>query len=173
MLYDHPRAVHPQELLVVWPLGGGNLLFADVAAKTYFTRQLRLLHTVSKRLLLKNHHLTFHFALARQISVKPQFSPRSHFLHVASLEVRVTAVERCIGTVLSIIHSLTSIAICLCSHTAFRPANPRVARRFSCIASRSTYEGRLSVSQLPVVFTGTSRDPPSTSKINRHLLHPC
>ena len=41
MLYDSPPAVHPQESLVVWPLGGGDLLFADVAAKTYFTRQLR------------------------------------------------------------------------------------------------------------------------------------
>ena len=41
MLYDSPPAVHPQESLVVWPLGGGGLLFADVAAKTYFTRQLR------------------------------------------------------------------------------------------------------------------------------------
>ena len=42
MLYDSPPAVHPQESLVVWPLGGGNLLFVDVAAKTYFTRKLRL-----------------------------------------------------------------------------------------------------------------------------------
>ena len=41
MLYDSPPAVHPQESLVVWPLGGGDLLFADVAAKTYFTRYLR------------------------------------------------------------------------------------------------------------------------------------
>ena len=41
MLYDSPPAVHPQESLVVWPLGGGDLLFADVFAKTYFTRQLR------------------------------------------------------------------------------------------------------------------------------------
>jgi hypothetical protein len=41
MLYDSPPAVHPQESLVVWPLGGGDLLFADIAAKTYFTRQLR------------------------------------------------------------------------------------------------------------------------------------
>ena len=41
MLYDSPPAVHPQESLVVWPLGGGDLLFADVAAKTYFTRKLR------------------------------------------------------------------------------------------------------------------------------------
>jgi len=41
MLYDSPPALHPQESLVVWPLGGGDLLFADVAAKTYFTRQLR------------------------------------------------------------------------------------------------------------------------------------
>ena len=41
MLYDSPPAVHPRESLVVWPLGGGDLLFADVAAKTYFTRQLR------------------------------------------------------------------------------------------------------------------------------------
>lgn len=41
MLYDSPPAVHPRESLVVWPLGGGNLLFADVATKTYFMRQLR------------------------------------------------------------------------------------------------------------------------------------
>ena len=40
MLYASPPAMHPSKPLVVWPLGGGELLFADFVEKTFFTRKL-------------------------------------------------------------------------------------------------------------------------------------
>ncbi len=41
MLYDSPPAIHPTKPLVVWPLFGGDILFADFEAKSYFTRRAR------------------------------------------------------------------------------------------------------------------------------------
>lgn len=41
MLFDSPPAIHPTQPLVVWPLSGGDILFADFEAKTYFTRRAR------------------------------------------------------------------------------------------------------------------------------------
>ncbi|KAI8294413.1 Vegetative incompatibility protein HET-E-1 [Colletotrichum sp. SAR 10_98] len=38
MLYHSPPALHPTKSLLVWPLGGGEVLFADYEEKTYFTR---------------------------------------------------------------------------------------------------------------------------------------
>lgn len=41
MLYDSPPAIHPAEPLVVWPLCGGDVLFADFEGKSYFIRRAR------------------------------------------------------------------------------------------------------------------------------------
>lgn len=38
MLYSSPPAIHPTKSLVAWPLGGGDILFADYLANTYFIR---------------------------------------------------------------------------------------------------------------------------------------
>lgn len=38
MLYHSPPVLHPSKSLVVWPLGGGEVLFADYVEKTYFVR---------------------------------------------------------------------------------------------------------------------------------------
>jgi hypothetical protein len=38
MLYDSPPVLHLSKSLVVWPLGGGEVLFADYVEKTYFVR---------------------------------------------------------------------------------------------------------------------------------------
>lgn len=38
-LYSSPPAIHPSKPLVVWPLAGGNILFADFECKTYFIRR--------------------------------------------------------------------------------------------------------------------------------------
>ena len=38
-LYSSPPAIHPSKPLVVWPLAGGNILFADFEYKTYFIRR--------------------------------------------------------------------------------------------------------------------------------------
>lgn len=41
MLYDSPPVIHPTNPLVVWPLCGGEVLFADFQGKTYFVRKAR------------------------------------------------------------------------------------------------------------------------------------
>jgi hypothetical protein len=38
-LYHSPPVIHPSKPLVAWPLSGGDVLFADYAAKTYFIRR--------------------------------------------------------------------------------------------------------------------------------------
>ena len=41
MLYESPPAIHPTKPLVVWPLSGGDVLFADFKGKSYFVRRAR------------------------------------------------------------------------------------------------------------------------------------
>ena len=41
MLYESPPAIHPTKPLVVWPLSGGDVLFADFKGKSYFIRRAR------------------------------------------------------------------------------------------------------------------------------------
>ena len=48
ILYDSPPAVHPTRSLVVWPLCGGDVLFADYVAKSYFIRRARTTTRKSK-----------------------------------------------------------------------------------------------------------------------------
>lgn len=38
ILYSSPPTLHPSKSLVAWPLGGGDVLFADYLANTYFIR---------------------------------------------------------------------------------------------------------------------------------------
>ncbi|KAI8214734.1 hypothetical protein K4K53_011859 [Colletotrichum sp. SAR 10_77] len=40
MIYHSPPVVHPKKALVVWPLGRGEILFADFEEKTYFIRAI-------------------------------------------------------------------------------------------------------------------------------------
>ncbi|KAF7338401.1 Nacht and ankyrin domain protein [Mycena venus] len=150
MLYDSPPAVHPQEPLIVWALGGGDLLFADVVAKRYFTRQLR--------------PSTSH---SRQISVKLQFSSCGRFLHVASLEVRVSdtaaeADQRCENRRCPIHRPLPELHIFLLVLT-YRLSTSKPTRSPPVLQHRvkvdlGKHEGPLNVSQLPFVFTWTPRD---------------
>ena len=41
VLKDSPPAVHPAKPLVVWPLSGGDILFADYRANSYFIRKFK------------------------------------------------------------------------------------------------------------------------------------
>ncbi|KDN63409.1 hypothetical protein CSUB01_11577 [Colletotrichum sublineola] len=72
MLYHSPPALHPQEPLLVWPLGGGEVLFADFEAKTYFIRAI--MPTTSE---------------TRHICMKVRFSPCGGYIHIASIEGRL------------------------------------------------------------------------------------
>lgn len=42
MLHDSPPAIHPNHSLVVWPLSGSQLLFADLRPIAILSRRLRL-----------------------------------------------------------------------------------------------------------------------------------
>ena len=41
VLEDSPPAIHPTKPLVVWPLSGGDILFADYRANSYFIRKFK------------------------------------------------------------------------------------------------------------------------------------
>lgn len=65
MLYDSPPVMHPSQSLVVWPLGGGNILFANFLCNTFFIRKLRASTLHSKPTQCFNSRL---------------LSPHTHFL---------------------------------------------------------------------------------------------
>ncbi|CAK5262530.1 unnamed protein product [Mycena citricolor] len=69
LLYDSAPAIHPSKPLVVWPLGAGDVLFADYAANTFFIRKLRPSTSFTRHVFMKAH-----------------FSPSGEHLHFASLE---------------------------------------------------------------------------------------
>ncbi|KAK1236510.1 hypothetical protein PQX77_000239, partial [Marasmius sp. AFHP31] len=71
MIYASPPVVHPASPLVVWPIGGGEILFADFSEKTYFRRRIRpsTLHT-------------------KHVSVQCHFSPTGKYLHIAAFEAQ-------------------------------------------------------------------------------------
>ena len=48
MLYESPPAIHPTKALVVWPLCGGDVMFADFENKSYFIRRARTTTRKSK-----------------------------------------------------------------------------------------------------------------------------
>lgn len=93
LLFCSPPAFHPNEPLVVWPLGGREVLFADYEEKTYFVRTtmptrpaseypIRRLDTNPGNVVL----LTRRIPLGRIICMKPHFSPCGGYLHIASVE---------------------------------------------------------------------------------------
>ncbi|KAJ4500494.1 hypothetical protein C8R41DRAFT_426187 [Lentinula lateritia] len=68
-LYDSPPAIHPFKSLIVWPIGRGDVLFADFSCQSYFMRKLRL--TTSN---------------SAHISVKCHFSNCGQYLFIAAFE---------------------------------------------------------------------------------------
>ena len=55
MLYDSPPAIHPTKPLVVWPLCGGDVLFADFEGKSYFIRRARTTTRKSRSRVFSSH----------------------------------------------------------------------------------------------------------------------
>jgi hypothetical protein len=70
-LYSSPPVFHPSQPLLVWALGGGEIMFIDFSSKTYFSRRL---NRSSRR--------------ACYISIKFYFSSCGRFLHICALEAR-------------------------------------------------------------------------------------
>ncbi|KAF5010745.1 hypothetical protein FDECE_3100 [Fusarium decemcellulare] len=77
MLYQSPPVLHPHESLVVWPLGGGEVLFADYNEKSFFIRVV----IPTKR-------------ATRHICMKARFSSCGGYLHIASVEGRLAKLPR-------------------------------------------------------------------------------
>ncbi|KAK7047185.1 hypothetical protein VNI00_006851 [Paramarasmius palmivorus] len=69
MLFDSSPAIHPMKPLVVWPLGGGDVLFVDALSNSYFTRRIRPSTTYTRHIFMKCH-----------------FSACGQYLHIVALE---------------------------------------------------------------------------------------
>ena len=70
-LFSSPPVFHPSKPLLVWPLGAGEVLFANYMGTTYFTRLL----------------CPSGFGSC-QVFVKPHFSSNGDYLHFAALEAQ-------------------------------------------------------------------------------------
>ena len=70
-LYSSPPTFHPSRPLLVWPLGAGEILFANYQNNTYFTRVLCSSGFGSCQVFVKSH-----------------FSSNGEYLHFAALEVQ-------------------------------------------------------------------------------------
>lgn len=68
-LFASPPVFHHSKPLLVWPLGDGDILFADYENNTYFTRRMR-----------------FGYKSSCQISVQCRFSTCGAYLHIVSLD---------------------------------------------------------------------------------------
>ncbi|KAL3253299.1 hypothetical protein ABHI18_009601 [Aspergillus niger] len=73
-LFDSPPVFHPFKPLIVWPLGDGEILFANYERNTYFTRGL-----------CRSGYGSCH------IFIKAHFSGDGQHLHLAALEAREAA----------------------------------------------------------------------------------
>ena len=70
-LFNSPPVFHPSKPLLVWPLGAGEVLFANYKGNTYYTRLL----------------CSSGFGSC-QVFVKPHFSSSGDYLHFAALEAQ-------------------------------------------------------------------------------------
>ncbi|KAL3465574.1 hypothetical protein BJX64DRAFT_285505 [Aspergillus heterothallicus] len=68
-LFDSPPVFHPSKPLLVWPLGDGDILFANYESNKYFTREL-----------CRSKYDSCH------IFVKAHFSSDGQYLHFAAME---------------------------------------------------------------------------------------
>lgn len=89
MLYHSPPVLHPHKALLAWPLGGGEVLFADYEEKTYFIRAT-MPTTRNSESCLGLTTLCYPLTLlARHICMKARFSSCGGYLHIASIEGRL------------------------------------------------------------------------------------
>ncbi|KAF4461134.1 Ankyrin repeat [Fusarium albosuccineum] len=77
MLHESPPIVHPQHSLVVWPLSGSNLLFADFKNNSFFEQKVKTTDLTADHV---------HFYLAHPICTNLSFSNDGLFLYVAIID---------------------------------------------------------------------------------------
>ena len=70
-IFASPPAFHPFKPLLIWPIGDQEILFANIANNTYFTRQLCCSHRRSCHVSINSH-----------------FTKDGKYLHFAALEAR-------------------------------------------------------------------------------------
>lgn len=130
-IFHSPPAFHPTVPLLVWPLGDGNILFANYSTNTYFTRELCC--------------STYHSC---HIFIKSKFSPCGGFIHFAALEGRPKENESKMHLSLQVsTHRLSS------RKTAKSP--PRLLFRTNSPLGESP---SISVSRLPYTLTWTEKE---------------
>ncbi|KAF4820561.1 Vegetative incompatibility protein HET-E-1 [Colletotrichum siamense] len=138
MLYHSPPALHPTKSLLVWPLGGGEVLFADYEEKTYFTRAA--VPTTND---------------TRHICMKVRFSSCGGLLHIASVEGRVPR-TRAVTTTSGNKKSEIVLSLFLTTHrlslrkTTRSP--PKLVHKVKLTLGHFT---GLSLAKLPFTFTWT------------------
>ena len=95
VLEESPPAIHPTKPLVVWPLSGGDIVFADYRANSYFIRKFKQSTRKGINLQLSGKCkdcLTD--TKASHEFVQCHFSPCGRYLHIASLESQIEPVTK-------------------------------------------------------------------------------
>jgi hypothetical protein len=135
-LFSSNPAFHPSKPLCVWPLGDGEVLFANFEANTYFTRQLCCSGYRSCHVFVKAH-----------------FSANGEYLHFAALEARhaeMGPTDKSLPLVLCLQVSTHRLSV---RKTARSP--PRLLFRTTVPLGASA---SISVSSLPYTLTWTDKE---------------
>ncbi|KAG6829010.1 hypothetical protein H0H87_012874 [Tephrocybe sp. NHM501043] len=134
-LYDSPPIIHPTQALVVWPLSGGQLLFGDFEANSYFIRKLKPSTSMTRHIFMKCH-----------------FSTCGKFLHVASLEGMADTPDGTEPTSKAVLAIVTyTFLLCSSQPTRTQPTFVHQAR-----IDLGQYTG-ISVIDLPFTLTWSQR----------------
>jgi hypothetical protein len=150
LLFDSPPIFHPIIPLLVWPLGKGEILFANFTENSYYTRTLRCSAPYSCH-----------------ISIQGRFSPCGEYLHLGALEAREDAPPH-LGPVKPYVHISFSLSTHRLSKRKTARSPPRlVFRTFVPLDSAK----KLSVSPLPYTLTWTTEHVyVSKSRTSLHVI---
>ncbi|KAL1860555.1 hypothetical protein Daus18300_009188 [Diaporthe australafricana] len=143
LLFSSPPAIHPTQNLIVWPLGGDEVLFAHFSPdkKTFFTRVLGA--GVRKTMC--------------HISIQARFSPCGQYLHFACIDGSVTDARDDADQPIKEIKDLRlRVTTYRLSRRKLARSSPRLIYRTSCplYPRRPSHgDGRISVAPLPWTLT--------------------
>ena len=133
MLYNSPPAIHPTKPLVVWPLCGGDVLFADFEGKSYFIRRAR---TTTRKSMFS--WFSIEACLLTHGSSPPRLheSPLLSLFQVPAHHLPRSATNKAIQIRTQGWHQTPSGAVCIHLHSPSlnqendsKPANPHPPRQ--------------------------------------------